>query len=181
MRTHCLRNLRLNRGITQNEISNSLHVSRPVVSRWENGISRPTDEQIAELADMFCLRVEDVKYAVDKDREYPEEDLEVDNEIAQQITDIHLTLRNEMNSALKTQEQLQEEFNEKLLKEREIYSRRLKRVIIFTIVGLVLIAFLAFGFLLVLNYKSRQRFDSEEVFVNPRVYEITEEELYEED
>ena len=153
-----LQDIRIQRGITQKEIAFALKVSRQAVSRWENGISYPSSEQIQGLASIFELTADEIKQALDKDRESKNESDSNDwncKDISRQINDVHLTLKSELEAALTDQARIQEEFNSRLMEERALYDRRLKKIIIAAAILIILTAFVAFGVLFALNYKNR--------------------------
>ena len=45
-----LKNLRIQRGLSQNDVSEKLYVVRQTVSKWENGLSSPSVEQLIHLS-----------------------------------------------------------------------------------------------------------------------------------
>ncbi|WP_423364168.1 helix-turn-helix domain-containing protein [Mycoplasma sp. P36-A1] len=48
---------RINRGWSQNDIAVNLKVSRQLVSKWENGISSPDLERLIELSLLFKINL----------------------------------------------------------------------------------------------------------------------------
>lgn len=62
-----LTNLRKEKGLTQLELAEAVHVSRQAVSRWEVGTSIPTTENLAYLSQIYGVPVD---YLVN-DREAP--------------------------------------------------------------------------------------------------------------
>lgn len=50
-----LKELRDERGITQQEIANKTKISRSVLSQYENGIVEPTANVVSKLADFFGI------------------------------------------------------------------------------------------------------------------------------
>ena len=51
-----LRNLREERGISQQELANKINYTRQNLSKWENGIAFPSDNQvIKKIADVLQL------------------------------------------------------------------------------------------------------------------------------
>ena len=52
--------LRSKAGISQQELADRLHVSRDLVSKWENGTRRPDYNMIEQIADVFCVPVETI-------------------------------------------------------------------------------------------------------------------------
>ena len=52
-----IRNLRKNRGLTQEELAIRLNVVRQTVSKWEKGLSVPDAEMLQKLADILEVTV----------------------------------------------------------------------------------------------------------------------------
>jgi transcriptional regulator with XRE-family HTH domain len=50
-----IKNLRLQKGITQTELAKTLGLTRSSVNGWEMGLSVPSTQFIAELADIFSV------------------------------------------------------------------------------------------------------------------------------
>lgn len=48
-----LRELRMQRGISQNKLAEEIHISRSAVAKWENGIGLPSEESLRLLAEYF--------------------------------------------------------------------------------------------------------------------------------
>ena len=48
-----IKTLRKNKGITQEELANRLHVVRQTVSKWEKGYSVPDAETLQKIAEIF--------------------------------------------------------------------------------------------------------------------------------
>ena len=55
-----IRNLRKNKGWTQMQLAEQLHISDKAVSKWERGISFPDIELMEELAQVFQVDVADI-------------------------------------------------------------------------------------------------------------------------
>ena len=53
-----LRELRNERGLTQNELASRLGVSGQTILNWENGIYEPKISQLIQLADLFNVTVD---------------------------------------------------------------------------------------------------------------------------
>ena len=53
-----LRELRLEKGVTQSEIAKLLNMSKMAVSHWEQGDSEPSIEQLKVLARFFDVTVD---------------------------------------------------------------------------------------------------------------------------
>jgi len=62
--------LREEKGLTQQELSKELHYSSKVISRWENGISFPSDlEDLTKLANYFDISYEELINGERKDKD----------------------------------------------------------------------------------------------------------------
>ena len=53
-----IRNLRIDKGLSQDYIAELLGVSHQAVSRWENGLAAPSVDNIAELCELFDVSFE---------------------------------------------------------------------------------------------------------------------------
>lgn len=53
-----LRELRIQSGLTQNDIATKLGVSGQTILNWENGIYEPKINQLIQLADLFNVTVD---------------------------------------------------------------------------------------------------------------------------
>lgn len=53
-----LRELRLERGVTQEQIAKLVNMSKMAVSHWERGNSEPSIEQLKILADFFDVSID---------------------------------------------------------------------------------------------------------------------------
>lgn len=53
-----LKELRTQKGISQQELAKSIYVSRSAVAKWENGLGLPSDESMRLLAEYFCVEFE---------------------------------------------------------------------------------------------------------------------------
>lgn len=51
---------RKEKGLTQEELSDRLFVTRQAVSKWENGMGIPSTEILVELSRIFCISVEEL-------------------------------------------------------------------------------------------------------------------------
>ncbi len=63
---HCLplRQLRLRRGLTQQEVANALNVTKASISHWELGQRQPSVETVAQLASVLGCSLSDVVDAI---------------------------------------------------------------------------------------------------------------------
>ena len=52
-----LKNIRKNKGFTQEELACRLHVARQTISKWEKGYSVPDAQVLSEMADIFEVSV----------------------------------------------------------------------------------------------------------------------------
>lgn len=50
-----LKELRLDKGVTQQSVSNATQISRSVLSQYENGIAEPTASVVVKLAQYFSV------------------------------------------------------------------------------------------------------------------------------
>jgi len=55
-----LQELRKNRGITQEELAESLYVSRTTVSKWESGRGYPNIESLKEISKFFSVSIDEL-------------------------------------------------------------------------------------------------------------------------
>lgn len=55
-----LQKLRKSKGLTQEELAESLYVSRTAVSKWESGRGYPSIDSIKEIASFFSVTVDDL-------------------------------------------------------------------------------------------------------------------------
>lgn len=55
-----IRTVRKNRGFTQEDIANRLHVTRQTISKWEKGLSVPDAEMLSRLADELEVSVSEL-------------------------------------------------------------------------------------------------------------------------
>lgn len=53
-----LKQARINKGLSQNQVAEKLHVTRQTVSRWENGRGYPDMDNLADLADLYNVPYE---------------------------------------------------------------------------------------------------------------------------
>ena len=57
-----LRNLRMSKRMTQEELAEKLNVSRQTIAKWENGETVPDMIKCSELARIFELQIEDIAH-----------------------------------------------------------------------------------------------------------------------
>lgn len=55
-----LKELRLQKGISQAKLATDIHISRSAVAKWENGLGLPNDDSLKLLADYFGVGVEEL-------------------------------------------------------------------------------------------------------------------------
>ena len=60
-----LKELRKNRGLTQEELAEALYVSRTAISKWESGSNMPDVGLLIEIADFFDV---DIREIIDGER-----------------------------------------------------------------------------------------------------------------
>ena len=57
-----IKKFRSEKGLTQDQLAEQLHVTRQAVSNWENGKTQPDVETLSSLAECFGVTVEEVIY-----------------------------------------------------------------------------------------------------------------------
>ena len=55
-----LKQLRIQKGLTQAQLAEMLFVSRSTVAKWENGLGLPNDESLKLLADYFSITIDEL-------------------------------------------------------------------------------------------------------------------------
>jgi len=55
-----LKSLRLEKNLTQPELAQALHVSKGMISFWENGKYEPTATNIIIIAEFFNISIDDL-------------------------------------------------------------------------------------------------------------------------
>ena len=55
-----LKGLRKGKGLTQEELAETLHVSRSAVAKWENGLGLPSEDSLEEIAVFFGIAREEL-------------------------------------------------------------------------------------------------------------------------
>lgn len=55
-----LKELRKEKGLTQEQLSEQLGITNRTVSRWENGINMPDFDLVIELADIYDINIEEL-------------------------------------------------------------------------------------------------------------------------
>lgn len=55
-----LQKLRKDKGLTQEELAESLYVSRTAISKWESGRGYPSIDSIKEIAAFFCVTIDEL-------------------------------------------------------------------------------------------------------------------------
>ena len=61
-----IKNLRKEKGLTQDQLAEALHVTRQAVSNWETGKTEPDIETLSQLAEFFEVDVEKIIYGKSK-------------------------------------------------------------------------------------------------------------------
>ncbi|CCY07498.1 MAG: helix-turn-helix domain-containing protein [Coprobacillus sp.] len=59
---------RKEKNMSQDELAETLFVTRQAVSKWENGISAPTIDSLLELCKLFQTNFEDILCLDDEDK-----------------------------------------------------------------------------------------------------------------
>ncbi len=57
-----IKKFRAEKGLTQDQLAEKLHVTRQAVSNWENGKTQPDLETLSALADCFDIPAEELIY-----------------------------------------------------------------------------------------------------------------------
>ena len=55
-----LKELRVEKGVSQAKLAADIHISRSAVAKWENGFGVPSDESLKLLADYFGVTIDDL-------------------------------------------------------------------------------------------------------------------------
>ena len=55
-----LQNLRKNKGLTQEELAETLYVSRTAISKWESGRGHPSIDSLKEIAKYFSVTIDEL-------------------------------------------------------------------------------------------------------------------------
>lgn len=63
MLAEMIKELRKQKGLSQQVLADALGVSRSTLAHWENG-RRPDEEHLEDIADYFGCEVEDLEYGV---------------------------------------------------------------------------------------------------------------------
>lgn len=67
-----LRAQRLNKGLTQEEVANYLNLSRQTISKWEQGKSTPSIEDLTRLCGLYETTLDQITQAkIDDDNKSP--------------------------------------------------------------------------------------------------------------
>ena len=61
-----IKELRLEKELTQSELANAIHTSQRNVGRWENGENEPTASFLIALADFFKVSIDYLLYREDE-------------------------------------------------------------------------------------------------------------------
>ena len=88
-----IKNIRKNKGFTQEEVAAKLHVTRQTISKWEKGLSVPDAELLTAMSEIFEVSISDLLGTETV------ENMEK-NDIADQLSRIneHLAVRNRTSS-----------------------------------------------------------------------------------
>ena len=57
-----IKKMRVDKNLTQDQLAETLHVTRQAVSNWENGKTQPDIETLSALAECFEIPVEELIY-----------------------------------------------------------------------------------------------------------------------
>ena len=61
-----LKELRINKGVSQYQLASIIHVSRGAISKWERGIGIPSECNLEALCDYFGVKKEELLGIDDK-------------------------------------------------------------------------------------------------------------------
>jgi transcriptional regulator with XRE-family HTH domain len=53
-----LYNLRRKQGLSQEALAERLDCSRQVISKWENGMTKPDAEMLQKYSELFCVSID---------------------------------------------------------------------------------------------------------------------------
>lgn len=84
-----IKNIRKNKGVTQEELANRLHITRQTISKWEKGYSVPDAEMLSKMADALDVSVTELL-------RMEKTELEQSDAVADQLSRINeqLTIKN---------------------------------------------------------------------------------------
>lgn len=140
-----LQNIRNNKNLNQEELASKLHVTRQAISRWENGETMPTIDNLLELTKIFEVSFEEIlcindKVEMDKENIFKGHDRHFiiqkicKGELDVKISDIFYQLSNEeriqvLASLIKNHKEIDDELKCKLTpsEQRFIQNNRLKK------------------------------------------------------
>ncbi|MBR2524737.1 MAG: helix-turn-helix transcriptional regulator [Clostridiales bacterium] len=104
MSGHHLKKLRMANGLSQTYVAKELHIDRAKVSRWENDIILPSDEELKALSKLYSVDIKTLKSRLNKmDIETSLEDSE--SLIAEKLDELHLSVSNKLNAAIANQKE----------------------------------------------------------------------------
>lgn len=55
-----IRKYRIKKGMTQEELSDVLHIARPTVTCWETGVNSPRADMLLKIASVLSCSVDDL-------------------------------------------------------------------------------------------------------------------------
>lgn len=55
-----LKDLRAEKGVSQAKLAADIHISRPAVVKWENGLGLPNDESLILLSEYFGVSIDEL-------------------------------------------------------------------------------------------------------------------------
>jgi len=107
-----LARLRKKKGMSQDEVAARLNVSQPAYHKWETGLSRPTDEHILRICELFEIEVEELLHdELSSFNNNTISDSTVLNSSNSIISNINMHSPELMQQVLKNQEQITEILN----------------------------------------------------------------------
>ena len=116
-----LKKLRIANGYSQAQVAKELHIDRTKVSRWENDIVLPNENEIQSLARLFSVDAGTIKanLSFSDDTDQLKESI-----IAEKIDELHLSVSSELSAAIANQEESIRQHGEQI----EIQKESLKRI-----------------------------------------------------
>ena len=178
-----LKKLRIANGFSQAQVARELHIDRTKVSRWENDIVLPNEEEIKALARLYSVETDNVKAAI-KTNDTDDTSCRSEMIIAEKIDELHLSVSNELNAAIANQEQsirqqgeqiemqkeslkqfseqlqgeqkLKEEYRNEIKRSQDNYDRRLRNVVLCFIAVVIVLTLVLFFFMFFINWANPQ-------------------------
>lgn len=176
-----LKKLRIANGYSQAQVAKELHIDRTKVSRWENDIVLPNENEIQSLARLFSVDAGTIKanLSFSDDTDQLKESI-----IAEKIDELHLSVSSELNAAIANQEEsirqhgeqieiqkeslkrineqlkgeqkLKEEYKYELKQNQDKYDRRLRNVLLCFVAVIIILTIIVFLYMFFFNWANSQ-------------------------